>query len=54
MLILINNIHNDGLNIRIDWYFDENDEDMKEVGEELSEVVDFPFEYRSIVRGTQQ
>lgn len=54
VLILINNIHSDGLNIRIDWYFDENDEDMKEVGEELSEVVDFPFEYKSITKETQQ
>lgn len=53
VLILINNIHRDGLNIRIDWYFDENDEDMKEVGEELSEVVDFPFKYKSISKGTQ-
>lgn len=46
VLILINNIHTEGLNMQIDWYFDENDEDMKEVGEELSEVVDFPFEYK--------
>lgn len=38
-------MHAKGVNLRIDWHFDENDEDMKEVGEELSEVVDFPFEY---------
>jgi hypothetical protein len=45
ILILINNIYEKGLNIRIDWYYDENDDDMKEVGEELSEVVDFQFKY---------
>ncbi|MDA3891416.1 MAG: DUF1987 domain-containing protein [Salinivirgaceae bacterium] len=45
ILVLINRVHTEGLNIRIDWYFDESDDDMKEVGEELSEVVDFPFEY---------
>jgi len=39
--------------MQIDWYYDENDEDMKEVGEELSEVVDFPFKYKSITRETQ-
>lgn len=45
ILVLINDIHTKGLNIRIDWYYDESDDDMKEVGEELSEVVEFPFEY---------
>ncbi|MBI9067029.1 MAG: DUF1987 domain-containing protein [Salinivirgaceae bacterium] len=53
VLILINNIHTEGLSMQIDWYYDENDEDMKEVGEELSEVVDFPFKYKSIARETQ-
>ncbi len=45
ILILINKIYEKGLNMRIDWYYDENDDDMKEVGEELSEVVDLQFEY---------
>ncbi len=45
ILVFINDIHNDGLSLQIDWYYDENDDDMKEVGEELSEVVDFPFHY---------
>ena len=45
ILILINKIYENGLNVRIDWYYDENDDDMKEVGEELSEVVDFQFKY---------
>lgn len=46
ILVLINQIHMLGLNMKIDWYFDENDDDMKEVGEELSEVVDFQFDYK--------
>ena len=45
ILVIIDQIHSDGLNMQIDWFYDENDDDMKEVGEELSEVVDFPFEY---------
>lgn len=45
ILVLVDDIHSAGLNTRIDWYYDESDDDMKEVGEELSEVVDFPFEY---------
>jgi hypothetical protein len=46
ILVIINQMHTQGLKMRIDWYFDENDDDMKEVGEELSEVVDFQFEYK--------
>lgn len=45
ILVLINDIHSTGLNVGVDWCFEEEDEDMKEVGEELSEVVDFPFSY---------
>lgn len=45
ILALINDLHKKGLNLQINWHFDENDDDMKEVGEELSEVVDFPFKY---------
>jgi len=53
ILVLINEAHNEGLNMRIDWYFDENDDDMKEVGEELSEVVDFPFQYVVSAKGSR-
>lgn len=45
ILVLTNHLHEAGLNMRIDWFYDENDDDMREVGEELSEVVDFPFKY---------
>ncbi len=45
ILVLIDEIHSKGLNMRIDWFYDENDDDMKEVGEELSDVVEFPFKY---------
>lgn len=45
ILVLINQMHANGLNVNIHWHYDQNDEDMREVGEELSEVVDFPFAY---------
>ncbi len=48
ILVLINQLHQKGLNVEIIWYYDENDDDMKEVGEELSEVVDFQFQYRVV------
>jgi hypothetical protein len=32
-------------NIKVSWYFHEEDEDMEEVGEEFSELVEIPFEF---------
>ncbi|MGB3181203.1 MAG: DUF1987 domain-containing protein [Cyclobacteriaceae bacterium] len=33
--------------ITIDWYFHEDDEDMEEAGEEFSELVEVPFEFKT-------
>lgn len=32
---------------RIVWYYHEDDEDMEQMGRELAELVEIPFEYRS-------
>lgn len=32
---------------KILWYFHDDDEDMEEVGEELSELADLPFEFKT-------
>jgi len=53
ILVLINQIHTTGINTKINWHYDENDEDMHEVGEELSEVVDLPFEYVIVPKKAQ-
>lgn len=45
ILMEINKLYNNGMQLQIDWYYDEGDDDMKEVGEELSEIVDFKFNY---------
>jgi len=34
-------------NVRVVWYFYEDDEDMEEAGEEFSELVDVDFELKS-------
>ncbi|MCS6823694.1 MAG: DUF1987 domain-containing protein [Cytophagaceae bacterium] len=34
-------------NSKVIWYYYEEDEDMKEAGEEFSELVDVPFEYKT-------
>ena len=31
----------------IEWYYDEDDEDMQEAGEEFSELVEIPFEFKT-------
>jgi hypothetical protein len=33
--------------VTIDWYFHEDDEDMEEAGEEFSELVEIPFEFKT-------
>lgn len=33
--------------ISINWYFHEDDEDMEEAGQEFSELVEIPFEFKT-------
>jgi hypothetical protein len=33
--------------MKITWYFHEDDEDMEEAGEEFSELVEIPFEFKT-------
>jgi len=36
-----------GMEVDIDWYYEEYDEDMREVGEDLSDMVNYKFNYYS-------
>ena len=36
-----------GMEVDIDWYYEEYDEDMREVGEDLSDMVNYAFNYYS-------
>lgn len=45
ILLYINQLHNSDIDIKINWYYEEGDEDMRDVGEELAEMVDFEFKY---------
>ncbi len=47
ILLKFEDIMNDGNEIVVQWYFQEDDEDMEEAGEEYSEIVDIPFEMHS-------
>lgn len=42
---VLKRIDQKGIDIRIQWYYDEGDEQMLEDGQDLSDAIDFPFEY---------
>ncbi|MCK5823332.1 MAG: DUF1987 domain-containing protein [Bacteroidales bacterium] len=50
ILIEINNYFIDEINIQVNWFFDDGDDDMKEVGEELTEMLDIQPQYIMIVK----
>jgi hypothetical protein len=50
ILVIIKNGHDNGLNMKVNWYFDDGDDDMKEVGEDFSEMITFPFSFVMIQR----
>jgi hypothetical protein len=49
--VLINILHkiaqikNKGIEVVIDWYYDDDDTHLKDIGEELSDLVELPFNY---------
>lgn len=45
ILLLIKEFVDEGFNMKIYWYFTDGDEDMKEVGEDFSEMISVPFNY---------
>lgn len=47
ILLKFEDIMNEGHEITVQWYYQEDDEDMQEAGEEYSEIVDIPFEMHS-------
>ncbi len=47
ILLKFEDILNAGHEVVVQWYFQEDDEDMEEAGEEYSEIVDIPFEMHS-------
>ncbi len=50
ILIIIKNSTEAKLNIKVYWYFDEGDDDMKEVGEDFSDMISVPFNFIMVKR----
>lgn len=49
ILMKLEELHENGNEVLIKWYYPEDDEDMQEAGEEYAEIVDIPFEQISYV-----
>ncbi|ADR20209.1 hypothetical protein MATR_21750 [Marivirga tractuosa] len=41
-------IHENGSKVSVEWYFDEEDEDMEESGEDFKEIIKIPFNMKEI------
>jgi len=50
ILVIIKDFTDVKLKIKVNWYFEEGDDDMKEVGEDFSEMISLPFNFIMIQR----
>jgi hypothetical protein len=45
ILLKLSNAYKRGLKVEVDWYYDEDDYQLKDIGMELAEMVSLPFNY---------
>lgn len=45
ILMRLEDMHNEGKPVTVEWHFEEDDEDMEEAGKEYSEIVEIPFKF---------
>jgi hypothetical protein len=45
ILNTVTEFNNKGIDAKVYWYYEENDEDMREAGEDFSEMVAYPFNF---------
>jgi len=45
ILLILEEIYKKGQQVLVKWFYPGYDEDMKEAGEEYSEIIDLPFEF---------
>jgi hypothetical protein len=50
VLVIIKKYSDLGFNIKVYWYFEEHDDDMKEVGEDFSDMITYPFSFIMVQR----
>ncbi len=50
ILVIVKNCNENNVKIKVNWYFEDGDEDMKEVGEDFSDMITFPFNFIMVKR----
>ena len=50
ILVIIKDFREQKLEIKVNWYFEDGDDDMKEVGEDFSDMISMPFNFIMIQR----
>jgi hypothetical protein len=50
ILTIVKDYYEKGIQFKVYWYFDEGDDDMKEVGEDFADMISFPFNYIMVQR----
>jgi hypothetical protein len=51
IITMLNEIQREGVPLKIYWYFDEDDDELREAGEELSDMTNVPFYYVEVKKG---
>lgn len=44
LFLVVEDAVKNGINAKIKWYFEEDDEDMKDIGDEYADIIQIPFE----------
>lgn len=44
LLLVVEDAVKNGLIVKVKWYYEEDDEDMRDIGEEYSDLIQIPFE----------
>ena len=44
LFLVVEDAVKNGANVYVKWYYEEDDEDMKDIGEEYSNIIQIPFE----------
>ncbi|MDX9696207.1 MAG: DUF1987 domain-containing protein [Bacteroidales bacterium] len=50
ILVIVKSCNDNNIHIKVNWYFEDGDEDMKEVGEDFSDMISFPFNFIMVKR----
>jgi len=50
IIIMLNGFQKDGFPLKIYWYYDADDDELREAGEELSDMANVPFFYVETTR----